>query len=316
MQDQHIIEAILRQFVGISFYMVIVYFNILYLVPRFLNKEQIIIYLVYLTLAALLLTPLKIFLMYLVHNDYDNIPLYFTQNQKLIFLSTFFIGLASTLFQIVNDWSKHQRKMNLLRSQSIETELRFLKSQINPHFLFNTLNSLYALTLKKSDDAPEIVLKLSEMMRYMLYECNEKMVPLSKELKSLQNYLELEKLRHLNDAVITFNIDGVITDQKIAPLMFMTFMENSFKHGLSNQLEGHYVKININIRKEHILFEIENSNAPKTVSYSKNKNKGIGLKNIKRRLTILYPKKHRLSIENTQEKYAVRLELDLDLDNN
>ncbi len=309
-QEHPIIDSMIRQFISISFYILIVYFNIYYLIPKFLSKEQPSIYLIYLTLTALVLTPVKIFLMYIVY-DHSNLAMYFTQNQRSIFLSSFFMGLASTIFKIVNDWLIQQREMNILKNQTLESELRFLKSQINPHFLFNTLNSLYALTLKKSDDAPEIVLKLSEMMRYILYECNEKMVPLTKEVKSLQNYMELEKLRHRTETAISFDIDGDLTDQKIAPLLFMTFMENAFKHGLSNQLEGHYVKINLHIKEDNIVFEIINSNAPKSNSYQKNKNKGIGLQNIKRRLTLLYPKKHKLRIDNTQDKYAVKLELDL-----
>lgn len=312
MQDQPLVDAILQSFIGVLFFAIIVYVNTLYLVPKFLNKDQIVIYLIYLTLTALALTPINIFLKYLVNNDYGNLQFYFTQNQKALFLSCFFVGLASTLFQIVNDWSKHQRKMNILKSQSLESELRFLKSQINPHFLFNTLNSLYALTLKKSDNAPETVLKLSEMMRYMLYECNVKYVSLRNEVNYLQNYLELEKLRHSNDTIIEFDIDGEITDQKIAPLIFMTFMENAFKHGLSNQLEGHYVKIQLLIEENSLHFNIENSNAPKSVSYENSKNRGIGLRNIKRRLTLIYPKKHKLRILNTTNKYDVKLELQLD----
>src|SRR5690606_19817355 len=115
----------------------------------------------------------------------------------------------------------HQREKKELEKQTMQSELRFLKSQINPHFLFNTLNNLYALTLKKSEKAPEIVLKLSEMMRYMLYECNEKYVPLSKEVAYMQNYIELEKLRQGKGADMSFEIHGEIRDQKITPLLLV-----------------------------------------------------------------------------------------------
>ena len=121
------------------------------------------------------------------------------------------------------DWARQLRERQVLQTQTMQSELRFLKSQINPHFLFNTLNNLYALTLKKSDKAPEIVIKLSEMMRYMLYDCNEKRVPLSKEVKYIKNYLDLEGLRQGKNVTINFETEGSITDQKIAPLLFIPF---------------------------------------------------------------------------------------------
>ena len=133
--------------------------------------------------------------LYLVANNIEAKQTYLN-NQSFFFLSTFFVAISSSIYYILNDWLKGQRERQELTNKTLQSELNFLKSQINPHFLFNTLNSLYALTLKKSDLAPEIVLKLSEMMRYMLYECNERRVPLQKEINYLVNYLELEKLRH------------------------------------------------------------------------------------------------------------------------
>jgi len=159
----------------------------------------------------------------------------------------------------MNDWLESQREKKELQSQTLQSELKFLKSQINPHFLFNTLNSLYALTLKKSDQAPEIVLKLSEMMRYMLYECNEREVPLSKEINYLKNYLELEKIRQGKKMEINFAMDGEVGHQKIAPLMFIPFVENSFKHGISNQISAGYVNILLEINQNEVTVTIENS---------------------------------------------------------
>jgi len=145
------------------------------------------------------------------------------------------------------------REKQELVTQNMQSELRFLKSQINPHFLFNTLNNLYALTLKKSDKAPDIVLKLSEMMRYMLYECNEKRVPLKKEVNYIKNYLDLEALRQGKSVRIDFEVNGTVSDQKVAPLMFIPFLENSFNN----------VKRRLNLLYPE-QYELEIHNNPKT----------------------------------------------------
>jgi LytS/YehU family sensor histidine kinase len=211
----------------------------------------------------------------------------------------------------MNDWLESQREKQELQSQTLQSELKFLKSQINPHFLFNTLNSLYALTLKKSDLAPEIVLKLSEMMRYMLYECNEREVPLSKEINYLKNYLELEKIRQGKKMNINFQMEGELANQKIAPLMFIPFIENSFKHGLSNQISNGYVDIKLKINGEKVNMNIENSKAASMPSPTGKRSGGIGLKNVRRRLNLLYPEHYKLEIEEDPNTYKVKLEIDL-----
>jgi len=212
----------------------------------------------------------------------------------------------------MNDWLESQREKKELQSQTLQSELKFLKSQINPHFLFNTLNSLYALTLKKSDQAPEIVLKLSEMMRYMLYECNEREVPLSKEINYLKNYLELEKIRQGKKMEINFAMDGEVGHQKIAPLMFIPFVENSFKHGISNQISAGYVNILLEINQNEVTVTIENSKTASVPSPSGKKSGGIGLVNVKRRLDLLYPDKYDLIIDEDPNTYTVKLCIDLE----
>jgi len=212
----------------------------------------------------------------------------------------------------MNDWLLTQREKQELQAQTLQSELKFLKSQINPHFLFNTLNSLYALTLKKSDQAPEIVLKLSEMMRYMLYECNVPMVPLQKEVNYLKNYLELEKLRQGKKMKINLQVEGEAKNQRIAPLMFIPFIENCFKHGISNQITDGYVNILLEIENENIEVTIENSKAPTRPSTTGKKSGGIGLVNVKRRLNLLYPDKHELKVDEDPNTYTVNLVLELD----
>ena len=219
---------------------------------------------------------------------------------------------SSTVVKIISDWVKHQRERTELQTQTMQSELRFLKSQINPHFLFNTLNNLYALTLKKSDKAPEIVIKLSEMMRYMLYECNEKRVPLSKEVNYIQNYLDLEALRQGKDVEINFEVYGNVGNQMIAPLMFIPFLENSFKHGLNHHINQGYVDIRLDVETADVRLRIENSKPDSVPLPEHPRSGGIGLVNVRRRLNILYPEQYELNIENEPNSYAVDLKLNLD----
>jgi LytS/YehU family sensor histidine kinase len=208
------------------------------------------------------------------------------------------------------DWWRYQNEKQVLMTQTIQSELRFLKSQINPHFLFNTLNNLYALTLKKSDKAPEIVLKLSEIMRYMLYECNEKRVHLSKEIHYIYNYLDLERLRQPKDADIRFVVDGHVSDQLIAPLLFVPFVENSFKHGLNHSVNGGgYVRLRLIAAGDELEFFIENSKVDQLPRQHHARSGGIGLANVRQRLQMLYPDDHTLEILDEPNRYAVTLRL-------
>jgi sensor histidine kinase YesM len=301
------------ELVNVLFYVLIVYFNLLYLIPRYLNpKKNLLWYLLLLSIVCLLITPIKTLIYYFILTGE---PLYqelWLRNQSYILLTTFFVAGSSTIYKIFSDWQKHQREKVVLQKQSLQSELRFLKSQINPHFLFNTLNSLYALTLKKSDDAPEIVLKLSEMMRYMLYECNERRVPLEKEVNYIRNYLDLEQLRHGEKFDIKFKVNGEVDNQKIAPLMFIPFLENSFKHGIAKQLHEGFVNIDLEVNDFDVNMTIENSkNQTKPALNHRKVSGGIGLVNIRRRLDLLYSEKYELDISETPNTYKVVLNINL-----
>jgi len=217
-------QALITDLVTIGFYAMIAYLNIFVLFPKYLKDRKFYWHFGALALVAIILTPIKTMLLVLFTSGNEEVQSHYISNQWYIFISLFFVGTSTTIYQVMNDWLVQQRDKKELESQNLQSELKFLKSQINPHFLFNTLNSLYALTLKKSDLAPEIVLKLSEMMRYMLYECNEKEVLLSKEINYMQNYLDLEKLRHGNKMLINFKVVGDINDQKISPLLLIPFI--------------------------------------------------------------------------------------------
>jgi len=310
-RSQNLQYVLVKELVNVLFFALMVYINLYYLFPQYLAKKNLLIHLASLAVTALLITPIKTTAFYISSSSYADVQSYFLNNQPSIFLSTFFIGIASTIYNIMNDWLLSQREKKELQAQTLQSELKFLKSQINPHFLFNTLNSLYALTLKKSDQAPEIVLKLSEMMRYMLYECNVPMVPLQKEVNYLKNYLELEKLRQGKKMKISLDVVGEPRHQRIAPLMFIPFVENCFKHGISNQITEGFVDISMEISTESVTVHIQNSKAPTRPSNSGKKSGGIGLVNVRRRLKLLYPDKHNLSISEDPNTYHVTLTLQL-----
>ena len=324
---------VLRKIINVTFYMLVVYINLGYLIPRFLSQKNFMTYCLLLLAMVAVFTPIKVFLLYITYEEVDPRE-FLLMNQQYIFLLLFLIAAGSTVIKIISDWQGHQRDRKDLETQRLQSEIKFLKSQINPHFLFNTLNSLYALTLKKSDQAPEIVIKLSEMMRYMLYECNERRVPLQKEVNYIENYLAMEALRQASSADIQFSVEGEITDQTIAPLIFIPFLENSFKHGVNRQINEGYVHVMMKVMDNKLLFRILNSKPIKASGYSslpfsqrgesdravatatiKNGatklSGGIGLVNVRRRLNLLYPNQYKLDIEDNDKEHIVELSLDL-----
>jgi len=261
---------------------------------------------------AFLLSPILTSAYLLIYRNFLNEISTTLEFKNTAFIICLFVGLASMLFKVTKDWLILQQERKDLESKRLQSELKFLKSQIDPHFFFNTLNNLYALTLKKSDLAPEIVLRLSEMMRYMLYECNELKVPLVKEINYLKNYIELEKLRQGNNFKINFNVEGDAKEKMIAPLVFIPFLENSFKHGVNNQIKSGFVNVEMQLTDVDVKMEIENSKI--TTLNDKNQTKksgGIGLTNVKRRLKLIYPKKHSIDIIDKSNSFKVRLDIKL-----
>jgi LytS/YehU family sensor histidine kinase len=257
---------------------------------------------------VLLLTPfITMFNIWLVSTHSLNGPKWLSL-PHFHFVNLLIITALSSLVRIPLDWLKMQSEKNELLTRNIETELQSLKNQINPHFLFNTLNNLYALTLKKSDQAPEVVLKLSDMMRYMLYECNEKEVLMEKEFRYIRNYIELEKLRYSSNTEIELNIDEGLMEKRIAPLLLIPFVENSFKHGSQSSLEKAYIKINAKLEEETLLFSVINSK-PQVLpgQIHPKKQGGVGLVNVYKRLELIYPKRHILQIDDMPDSYSIKL---------
>ncbi|CAZ96706.1 MULTISPECIES: sensor histidine kinase [Zobellia] len=196
------------------------------------------------------------------------------------------------------------------KNAGLQMELKFLKSQINPHFLFNALNNIYALSVIDSNRTQESISTLSEMLRYVLYECDRPLVPIGKEISYIENYLALFALKSSKPFPITTHFDIQNSTVSIAPMLLIPFVENALKHGNIERIEGSFLEIRVSCDKRKIDFFIANS-IPKN-AITKDVVGGIGLENVKKRLEILYPEKHRLQIEPKAETYTVNLTIDLD----
>lgn len=217
--------------------------------------------------------------------------------------------VGSALFEIAIYANRQEREAVRLHNEKLETEMKFLKSQINPHFLFNALNNIYTLTVIKSDDAPAHLLQLSEMLRYMLYECNTDQVFLQKEVEYIRNYIDLKMLKDSAGLNVEADLGDVPANLKIAPLLFIPFVENAFKHSSIEDLEKGWIRIGLRTEARRVFFSVENSMTE--TSYTKDKVGGIGLKNIERQLELLYPDRHRLQIVQGEGRFGVFLEIDL-----
>ena len=222
-------------------------------------------------------------------------------------LTISFVG--STLIELTHYANKKEKAAMSIEKEKLDTEMKFLKSQINPHFLFNALNNIYALTVVKSDKAPDNLMRLSGMLRYMLYDSNDGKVPLNKEIEYLDNYINLAALKDSRGLNVNVDFDKGQPGMKVAPLLLIPFVENAFKHSKIEDLTNGFINISLKTNKEDLEFYIENS-IPKIVS-KKDKNGGIGLPNTKKRLDLLYPNKHLLSISEDEKVYSVYLKLDL-----
>lgn len=217
-----------------------------------------------------------------------------------------FIVLILTIYR---NWkrSKEAAQAQLLLR---EMELKELITQIHPHFLFNTLNALYNMSLKNDPNLPQSMLRLSGLMRYLLDSKRKNFVPLSNEIEYLENYVALERIRIGHDAHIKFSVEGNISDQHIQPMIFLPFVENAFKHGVEKIKANALVEIHFDIQENEVIMHVVNSK-PKINTQSVETRSGIGLINVKRRLEILYPDKYELQIQDLSEKYEVVLVLNL-----
>ena len=197
-----------------------------------------------------------------------------------------------------------------LEKEKTSAELKALKSQLNPHFLFNSLNSIYSLARKNSSLVPEKIVQLSDLMRHIIYESDVEFIPLEKEVEMVKNYIELQNLRSVEQDRIKMEIKGEIKGKIIAPLLFLPFVENSFKHGLRGGKNNSYVRIKIETTGQSLFFSIKN-NKGENVEIADSKYKGIGIENVKKRLELIYSGKHSLEISDVEDKFEVNLQIQL-----
>ncbi|HKL31372.1 MAG TPA: histidine kinase [Tangfeifania sp.] len=285
----------------------IVYLNLKVLFPGFLEKGKYILY------GALVLTLVVFgsgFYILLFGNwiDYIFTGYYFIAYYSFWDISLYLIVYISltSLLRLARGWFRLQEMQN----EKTETELKALRSQINPHFLFNSLNSIYSLARKNSDLVPEKVVQLSDLMRHVIYESDTDAIPLEKEIEMIRNYIELQNLRTPDSEKIKLEVLGDLKEKKIAPLLFLPFVENSFKHGLKGGGNMVFVSINIRVQENSLLFEIENSKG-KNTEIKEEKYKGIGIENVRKRLDLIYPGKYSLEISDDEFIFKVTLNLQL-----
>lgn len=223
-------------------------------------------------------------------------------------VSNYALPIMAAAIVIFKKWYADELKNKKLTEEKMTAELNFLKSQVHPHFLFNTLNNLYGLTLIKSDKTPDIVLKLSDLLDYMIYKSNDEFVPLTKELEILESYIELEKMRYNERLDFKYEIKGKVGTHEISPLILLPFIENCFKHGASNDRTKPSIHIQLEIESGFLSLKAVNS-IPARMKKDESEIEGIGLVNVKRRLELIYPDQHQLMIRPGDKEFRVELKI-------
>ncbi len=285
------------------------YFTMYFLLPRYLLPGRYWAFAIGFLIASLIAGVVQRYVAYnfhypLYYPQYLSDPFFYFPKIVKMFVSIYPVTFTAATIKLLKYWYTNQKAQQILKEEKLQAELKFLKTQIHPHFLFNTLNNLYALTLKKSERAPDMVLKLSELINYMLYECTSDEVPLEKEIKFIQNYIDIEKMRYGDKLDVDVRITGGINTCTIAPLILLPFVENCFKHGASEELQQSWVKVSIDAQEHVILVKVENNKANGNGHARK---EGIGIQNVKRRLDLLYPNQYELKIMNGEETFLVVL---------
>lgn len=287
------------------FHALVAYFNNDYLIPRLLLARNYLLYILSLGLAIVSVCfPLSIVVHIVVENEELQTLIWSDSFFLFLIINVIFTVITTMVLKLVKQWYSDQKTTKDLQQEQLQTELKFLKSQINPHFLFNSLNNLYALTLSKSDSAPEVVLRLSNILRYILYESNEGYVSVRKEMEHVKDYVAVEKLRLGMGVTIDIDIDDAIQDDPVEPMLFLTLVENAFKHSEDILPEKRFIRIHAKSLETGFRFLIENTFSP---SKRDSETGGIGLENIKKRLNLIYPNQHDIKSSTADGVYRVDL---------
>lgn len=298
------------------------YFLNYYLIPRFLftgKYWRFALFLFYTLVFTLWFEVMISMFVFVIVSDFQVYKLdptsfdvvFLLVGLYFIILSFIAIEQVKRAFEIKKENTRLEKRQLETELKLRESELKLLRAQIHPHFLFNTLNNLYGLTLEKSDLAPELVLKLSDLMDYMLYKCNRPKVSLKRELEHLKNYIEVEKIRYGEKLEIEFQQKGRADHLEIAPMLLLVFFENAFKHGVSKSIQNPFVSINIEIKEHRFMLHVKNRKNRSSMNEG-DYAKGIGLKNVQKRLKLVYPNQHQLEINPKEDTFEIRLWLELD----
>jgi hypothetical protein len=309
--DQFILELVIRN----SLLALVIYVNLLVILPRFLDKKN------YLTGIALMLLTIAAYVVLKSFHDghlygvvLGNVGRKGTESHLFYNLSivTFYFIFAATL-HLSKQWHLQRELIRKIEVEKISTELEYLKAQMNPHFLFNSINTIYFQIDKQNVSARETLSKFSDMLRYQLYECNGHEIPVEKEIGYLKNYVELQKLRKDENYSIEFSCPEEMKNFTLPPLLLVPFVENAFKH-VSHFMDKRNI-IKIDLSKTGNLFRLHVFNT-KDSAQRVSENGGIGLKNVKRRLELLYKDRYLLDVVNGSEKFEVNLELKIGSNSN
>ena len=310
--------SIKSNLVEFPLHIILVYFNIYYLMPKLIPK-RVGSYILLFAVSVLAITLIRIGITYeLVTTEiFKESRTVETELFNLRYVVATFIGEVYvvgivTAINMTINWVKFQNKESEMQKNQLETELAYLKTQIQPHFFFNTLNNLYSLTLDKSDKAPETVLKLSELMSYVIYEASENSVSLTNEINHINNYIDLEKLRYDDRLELSFDISGQISEIEVPPVIFLPFIENCFKH--SSKTTGDNIPISLKIKVtdkwlEFICLNKVNEAVNGAKIQDKVAHKGIGLKNTERRLKLRYNQNYELKYGQVENEFSVYLKI-------
>ncbi len=279
------------------------------LIPRYLNEARYLRFLLFYLLAIYL----GIFFMEVIIEEetdiLDALSWFAIEHEGPELIGT--TGLVGAI-KLAIDYGQRQNQMISLQKENAETEAMFLKSQLNPHVLFNNLNNLYSFALHKSEHTAPMILKLAEIMRYMLYEANQDRVELTKELSYVENYIELQKIQLEGRGEIIYEVHGNTADLKIAPMMLISFIENCFKHSAETKTDGLRIIIRMEITDDKIDLYTENSfERQEADEKDPLQAGGIGLKNVERRLELIYPEKHQLIVKELRQLYIINLSINL-----
>lgn len=313
------IKGLTQSLVTLPVTMLATYFTLYILIPRFLDHKRYAEFTFLFVFTAILFGYMDRLIVhlfwvpyYIPDYPYDKYPLDHLGKAIQQTTNIYTIVLAAAAIKLVKRNYENERLAREMSQEKLDAELKFLKAQIHPHFLFNTLNTLYALTLQNSAQSSEVVLRLSNLLDYMLYECNVPLIALRKEIQQIQNMIELEKLRYGGRLDVTLTQSGDLRAQQIPPLLMLPFIENAFKHGVSHETEDMFINIDIGIRENALTLRVENSKAeqiakPANADYTK----GIGLKNVRRRLDLLYGTTYDLQVFNEEDTFMIVLRIPL-----